>query len=160
MDDVPQFDLYGILGVSSGATGAAIETAFRAAAKREHPDTSPDPSGATRRMQRLNVARDWLTDSDRRARYDRARGVRESHAPRATIPEIDPLGAWPDHRPPTAATSARPSSVIPAIALVAVMIMLTGLVAGPGSLVASGIMLAGFVVFIFALLATLLGALR
>lgn len=128
MQDVPRFDLYRTLGVPATATRDEIEVAFRAAAKRHHPDTSPDPTGATVRMQQLNVARDWLTDPGRRRHYDQIRGV---HRDGVALPKIDPLGDWPENL----GASPKPSgaSVMPAIALIAMMGMLATVTVGIGS---------------------------
>ena len=128
MQDVPRFDLYGTLGVPETATREEIEVAFRAAAKRHHPDTSPDPSGATARMQQLNVARDWLTDPARRRRYDQIRGVGRDGV---ALPTFDPLGDWPENLGPS--QQPAPASVMPAIALIAMMGLLATVTVGIGS---------------------------
>jgi len=65
---IPQFDLYGELEVSRSASVETIEAAFRSLVKRYHPDVSKDDDGE--RIKRINVAREWLTDPDRRRRYD------------------------------------------------------------------------------------------
>ena len=70
---IPAFDLYFELEVHDRASTETIEAAYRSLAKRNHPDTSTDREAAAHRMVRLNVARDWLTDSERRARYDATR---------------------------------------------------------------------------------------
>ncbi len=162
MDDVPQFDLYGVLAVPVRATVPEIEAAFRAAAKRDHPDTSPDLAGATRRMQRLNIARDWLTDPDRRFRYDQVRGVASPSATRHSpdIPEVDPLGAWPDHRPQAAGPPAGGSNLGPILTAISLMVLLTSILIGPGSLVVAGVALGSVVVLVYGIMLTILGALR
>lgn len=77
---IPSFDLYAELEVSRSASAAAIEAAYRRLAKLHHPDAVAGAGGGATgddaRIKRLNTARDWLTDPDRRARYDRITGPR------------------------------------------------------------------------------------
>ena len=77
---LPSFDLYAELEVSRSASVAAIERAYRRLAKLHHPDAVAGAGGGAggddARIKRLNTARDWLTDPDRRARYDRITGAR------------------------------------------------------------------------------------
>jgi molecular chaperone DnaJ len=61
---------YEVLGVSTDASTAAIEAAYRERLKETHPDVS-DAADAGEATQRLIEARDVLTDQDERARYDR-----------------------------------------------------------------------------------------
>ncbi len=61
---------YEVLGVSTDASTAAIEAAYRERLKETHPDVS-DAADAGEATQRLIEARDVLTDEDERARYDR-----------------------------------------------------------------------------------------
>ncbi|WP_436924561.1 DnaJ domain-containing protein [Halosimplex amylolyticum] len=61
---------YDLLGVADDATTEEIETAYREAIKRVHPDVSDDVD-AGERTKRLNKAKRVLTDEDERARYDR-----------------------------------------------------------------------------------------
>lgn len=68
---VPHFDLYLELEVHPTASTPTIEGAFRSLLRRHHPDLWGE--GETGRMQRLNTARDWLTDPSLRERYDRER---------------------------------------------------------------------------------------
>jgi hypothetical protein len=65
---IPPFDLYEELEVSRQATPSVIEAAHRALVKRYHPDVST--SADLEKITRLNIARDWLLDPVRRARYD------------------------------------------------------------------------------------------
>ena len=70
-DSRSQFrDYYRELDVSPDASGAEIQNAWRAAAKRWHPDTNRSPD-AVERMKRINEAREVLSDPRRRAEYDR-----------------------------------------------------------------------------------------
>jgi hypothetical protein len=61
-------DPYEVLGVRRTASATEIRAAYRAAARRLHPDTG----GSADAMQRLNVAWQVLRDPGRRAEYDRS----------------------------------------------------------------------------------------
>jgi HJR/Mrr/RecB family endonuclease len=66
--EFPAFDLYAELEVSERASVETIQAAYRSLQLRNHPDrVGPD---AGDRAARLNIARDWLTDVERRSRYD------------------------------------------------------------------------------------------
>lgn len=65
---IPDFDLYRELEVHLAASTETIEAAYRSLIRRHHPDVWGDAQ--TRRVQRLNVAREWLTDPSLRRRYD------------------------------------------------------------------------------------------
>jgi curved DNA-binding protein CbpA len=62
-------DHYRVLGVDPRADGAAIHRAYRALARRFHPDVTGDDST----MKIVNVAWDVLRDPRRRAEYDQER---------------------------------------------------------------------------------------
>ena len=64
----PRFDPYEELEVSRQATPEVIEAAYRALAKRHHPDVAA--ADDLERIKRLNEARDILLSPARRARYD------------------------------------------------------------------------------------------
>jgi curved DNA-binding protein CbpA len=70
---LPVDDLYARLELPSSATREAIEIAWRALLRRHHPDVA-GPDGLEH-AKRINVAHDWLSDPDLRARYDRERGL-------------------------------------------------------------------------------------
>jgi DnaJ-class molecular chaperone len=63
-------DPYDILGVSRSADEAAIKKAFRALAKKHHPDRHPGDAGAQKRFQEISGAYDILGDKDKRAKFD------------------------------------------------------------------------------------------
>lgn len=69
-------DHYSVLGVAPDATEAEVRDAFRALAKRCHPDRM---GGSSRRaeaaIRALNAARHTLADPARRAAYDSARAL-------------------------------------------------------------------------------------
>jgi curved DNA-binding protein CbpA len=136
----PTTDLYRLLDVAPSATTSEIETAWRAAIRRAHPDIAGDPD-ATAAAARLNLAREWLTDPDGRAAYDRSRrrtrgsgplasGSDGTYGPRAAQgvaprAEYEPSRA-PEGRPSTAGGS----SVAGAVGLLGVMAFFVALMAG------------------------------
>jgi hypothetical protein len=66
---IPSIDLYRELEVDSGATAETIDAAWKSLVKRHHPDVVADPQ-AIEKIKRLNLAHDWLSDPQLRARYD------------------------------------------------------------------------------------------
>lgn len=60
---------YDRLGVSRDADADAIKSAFRAKARKLHPDVSDDPD-AGRKFSELNEAYEVLSDPEKKARYD------------------------------------------------------------------------------------------
>lgn len=73
---LPADDLYARLEIPVDAGPEVIEVAWRALLRRHHPDVAGD--AGLERSKRINVAHDWLSDPDLRARYDHARGLRRS----------------------------------------------------------------------------------
>ena len=63
-------DYYEVLGVPRDATDADIKKAFRSRARDVHPDTS-DHDNAEELFKELNEAYEVLSDSEKRANYDR-----------------------------------------------------------------------------------------
>ena len=89
-------DLYDVLGVAPSASSGEIAAAFRARAKRLHPDRNPD---ATEQFKDLTLAYRTLSRPHARAAYDqrhRARGL-------ATV-EPSP---WPEAHDPLFRTPTR-----------------------------------------------------
>ena len=66
-----QRDHYEVLGVSRQATADEIKGAFRKLAAQYHPDRNPDDPSAAARFKEVNAAYQVLSDSQRRAVYDR-----------------------------------------------------------------------------------------
>jgi curved DNA-binding protein len=64
-------DYYQTLGVSRTATEKEIKQAFRKLAKKYHPDANPDNPQAESRFKEINEAYEVLSDTDKRAKYDR-----------------------------------------------------------------------------------------
>ncbi|HTH65974.1 MAG TPA: molecular chaperone DnaJ [Gemmatimonadales bacterium] len=63
-------DYYAVLGVSRGASEAAIKKAYRKLAMESHPDRNKD-SGAEERFKEITEAYEVLRDPEQRAVYDR-----------------------------------------------------------------------------------------
>lgn len=105
LDPIPEFDLYAELNVAPFADADAIERAWRAGVRSVHPDRagSGDERAATTRTARLNIAREWLMDPTKRARYDLLRRP----GPTVDIPSVDPLGSWPVRSRPRLSTRGR-----------------------------------------------------
>jgi hypothetical protein len=57
------------------ASTEEIEAAWRAQQRQHHPDIVGNTPESNKISQRINVARDWLTDPDLRAYYDAERGI-------------------------------------------------------------------------------------
>lgn len=132
LDPMPEFDLYAELNVAYDADVQAIERAWRASVRFVHPDVarSGEERSATTRTVRLNLAREWLIDPSKRARYDLLRRPGRT----VELPDVDPLGSWPE-RP----RRRRPSLVAFLVRgiLVGLAIMATIFVVGIGSSVAT-----------------------
>jgi len=76
---LPADDLYARLELSLDASFEAVEVAWRALLKRHHPDVAGGGADADERSKRINVAHDWLSDPELRARYDRERHPGTGH---------------------------------------------------------------------------------
>lgn len=85
---LPSDDLYARLELPTDAPPEAIEIAWRALLRQHHPDVA-GPTGLER-AKRINVAHDWLSDPQLRARYDRERGVRGASSSRRGSTWRDP----------------------------------------------------------------------
>ena len=64
-------DPYQTLGVARGASEKDIKSAYRKLAKELHPDKNKDNPKATERFSAVTGAYDLLSDTDKRARFDR-----------------------------------------------------------------------------------------
>ena len=116
---LPDDDLYATLQLTPDASPEAIDLAWRALLKRHHPDVAGEGAAALDRAKRINVAHDWLSDSDLRARYDAERlGLapvspgrprRASWHPRGHA--AAPRAGAPASRPPRPTRAARPDLV-------------------------------------------------
>ncbi len=80
---------YDVLGVRPGDSDETIRKAYRSLAKKFHPDLNPGKSEAAERFKEINAANDFLSDPERRARFDRGEIDAEGH-------EAPPRGYWHD----------------------------------------------------------------
>ncbi|MBQ0110672.1 MAG: molecular chaperone DnaJ [Oscillospiraceae bacterium] len=63
-------DYYEVLGVDKNASEADIKKAYRAAAKKYHPDLNPGDKEAEKHFKEAAEAYEVLSDSDKKAKYD------------------------------------------------------------------------------------------
>ena len=68
---MPTKDYYEVLGVTRDASPDDIKRAYRALARRHHPDVSHDKAGAEHLFKEINEAYEVLSDPQKRAQYDR-----------------------------------------------------------------------------------------
>ena len=90
MGAMAQDDPYSTLGVSRQASTDEIRKAFRAIAKKNHPDLNPGNKAAEERFKAANAAHDLLSDPEKRARFDRGEID-------ATGQEVPPRQYWRDY---------------------------------------------------------------
>ena len=81
MIETPGFDPYEVLGVGPDADEIVIQLAYKARIREAHPDIAG--AAGLEQTKRLNVARDWLLDPERRARLRAPRSVRPAPEPEA-----------------------------------------------------------------------------
>lgn len=70
-EDMSKRDYYEVLGVSRTATDAEIKRAYRTLAIKHHPDKNPDDPHAEEKFKECAEAYSVLSDSQKRAAYDR-----------------------------------------------------------------------------------------
>ena len=63
-------DYYEVLGLSRGASDAEIKKAYRALAKKYHPDMNPGDKEAEQKFKEINEAYAVLSDAEKRQKYD------------------------------------------------------------------------------------------
>jgi molecular chaperone DnaJ len=64
-------DYYEVLGVTRDADESTIKRAYRQLARKHHPDVADDKAAAEHRFKEINEAYEVLSDSQKRANYDR-----------------------------------------------------------------------------------------
>ena len=64
-------DYYEVLGVSKNSTADEIKKAYRKVAMKYHPDRNPGDHSAEEKFKEAAEAYEILSDSDKRAQYDR-----------------------------------------------------------------------------------------
>jgi DnaJ-class molecular chaperone len=73
-------DHYAILGIAGNADPEVVRAAYRALAKKYHPDTA-NHTNLVGRFQEINEAYLVLSDAERRAQYDHATFEKPSEKP-------------------------------------------------------------------------------
>jgi molecular chaperone DnaJ len=68
---MPTKDFYETLGVSRNASADDIKRAYRALARKHHPDVAENKTEAEHRFKEINEAYEVLSDPQKRAQYDR-----------------------------------------------------------------------------------------
>lgn len=63
-------ELYDLLGVSKDASSDDIRHAYRALAKKHHPDLNPGDKAAEETFKKVQAANDILSDPEKRRQYD------------------------------------------------------------------------------------------
>ena len=69
--DLSQRDYYDILGVSRTATADEIRKAYKALARKHHPDANADDPDAQKKFAEVTEAHEVLGDSEKRRKYDK-----------------------------------------------------------------------------------------
>ena len=64
-------DYYEVLGVSKDASSDELKKSYRKLAMQYHPDRNPDDKSAEEKFKEAAEAYEILSDSDKRAKYDR-----------------------------------------------------------------------------------------
>ena len=85
-------DPYDVLGVPKKATEAEIKKAFRALAKKHHPDKHANDPKAVKKFQEISAAYELLGDTEKRAQYDRGE-IDEAGQPKGFNQGFHPGGA-------------------------------------------------------------------
>jgi hypothetical protein len=97
VQEANEFDLYKILGISSGASASEIKVAFRRLAKQLHPDRNPGDTVAEKQFTAVQEAYTILGNADLRAIYDSEMERIRRHA-EADVAEPDGGSAASLHR--------------------------------------------------------------
>ncbi len=87
-------DYYKLLGVPRNASEKEIKKAFRKLAQQYHPDKNPGDKTAEAKFKEINEAYTVLSDSDKRAKYDRFGSQWEQYARTGGRPEDFDWSNW------------------------------------------------------------------
>jgi molecular chaperone DnaJ len=68
-------DFYAVLGVPKDVSAADLKKAYRALARKYHPDSNPDDASAEARFKEISEAHAVLADPAQRAEYDQLRAM-------------------------------------------------------------------------------------
>ena len=68
-------DFYAVLGVAKDADSTAIKKAYRALARKYHPDRNPDDTAAAEKFKEIGEAYAVLSDDKERQQYDAIRSM-------------------------------------------------------------------------------------
>ena len=87
---MPRKDYYVTLGVTRGSTQEEIRKAYRALARRFHPDRNTESPEAVDRFREITEAYDTLGDPEKRRQYDRLGPLYhpQGRAPSAVAPSV------------------------------------------------------------------------
>jgi hypothetical protein len=154
---------YEVLGVAPDASPEHIRFAYRAMARRLHPDAQGAPPDAQARMARCNEAWSVLSDPDRRALYDAELRLAAGRSadpgpwrPRVTVPRPH---APPPRRPLDMGRAAPLVQVVgPVFLLVGILMLAVGFVMLRPPMLVFGLLMV--VIGLYAMVATAVLALR
>ncbi len=135
---------YEVLGVAPGASMTEIRAAYRAMARRLHPDSPHAPVDAQVRMARANEAWAVLSDPSRRSLYDAELALA---ARRASDP-----GPWRPGSAPPPRTTRAPSPSTPIVQVVGPVFVLLGILS-----LAAGFVMLRPPLMVFGLLSCVVG---